>query len=113
MKKFWIILPLFLLVFGFSFAQQEATTHDVRKVLQYPYGTWKPAKVESTAGIHPANIAHPELHTIKFLRYKGDIIPSDGNAPASNDISRAYAEGFSDAANYVKNTVTKKMQREQ
>ena len=25
MKKFWFILPLFLLAFGFSFAQQEAT----------------------------------------------------------------------------------------
>jgi hypothetical protein len=61
MRKFWIILPFFLLAFGFSFAQQEATTPDGKKVLLYPDGTWKSVRVESISEIHPGSIPHIEL----------------------------------------------------
>jgi endonuclease G len=60
MNKF-IILPFFLLLFVFSFAQQEATTTDGKKILIYPDGTWKPARIETVSEIHPVSIANLEL----------------------------------------------------
>jgi len=62
MKKFWFILPIFLISFGISFAQQEVTTPDGKKVLLSKDGTWKPAiTAESTTNLHPISISHLEL----------------------------------------------------
>ncbi|MEI6132924.1 MAG: DNA/RNA non-specific endonuclease [Bacillota bacterium] len=60
MKKI-IILSFFLLLFVFSFAQQEATTTDGKKILIYPDGTWQPARIETVSEIHPSSIEHLEL----------------------------------------------------
>jgi len=54
-------LPFFLLLFVFSFAQQEATTTDGKKILIYPNGTWKAAQIETVSEIHPVSIEHLEL----------------------------------------------------
>ena len=56
-----LILSFFLLLFVFSFAQEEATTTDGRKILIYPDGTWKPSRIETVSEIHPASIEHLEL----------------------------------------------------
>jgi len=57
---------LILLTFGLfftliSFAQQEATTTDGKKILIYPDGTWKAASQDETSNITPANISYLEL----------------------------------------------------
>jgi endonuclease G len=44
--KHTILLFILLLTFLPAFAQQEATTHDGKKVILYPDGTWKPADSE-------------------------------------------------------------------
>jgi endonuclease G len=56
-----IILPFFLLLFVFSFAQQEATTTNGKKILIYQDGTWKSAQIESLSEIRPVSIANIEL----------------------------------------------------
>ena len=61
MGKFWFILPFILFSFGPSFAQQEATTADGKKILIYPDGTWQPARIETVSEIHPSSIEHLEL----------------------------------------------------
>lgn len=61
MKKFRVTLLFFLITFGFSFAQQETTTPDGRKVLLYTDGTWKAISTQSTPNLHPVIISHLEL----------------------------------------------------
>lgn len=62
LKTFWFILPFLLLSVGSSFAQQEVTTPDGKKVLLYPDGTWKPAApAESSANLHPVSVLNLEL----------------------------------------------------
>jgi len=56
-----IILPFFLLIFVVSFAQQEATTTDGKKILIYQDGTWKPVRIETLSEIHPVSIEHLEF----------------------------------------------------
>ena len=60
MKKI-IILSFFLLLFVFSFAQQEATTTNGKKILIYQDGTWKSAQIETVSEIHPVSIEHLEM----------------------------------------------------
>ena len=55
------LLIIFLFSIITTFAQQEATTTDGRKILIYPDGTWKPARVESLSEIHPVSIEHLEM----------------------------------------------------
>jgi endonuclease G len=55
------LLIIFLFSIITTFAQQDATTTDGRKILIYPDGTWKPARVESLSEIHPVSIANLEL----------------------------------------------------
>lgn len=61
MKKLLLIVPFILFNFGISYAQQEATTSDGRKILIYPDGTWKPVQIESLTEIHPISISNLEL----------------------------------------------------
>jgi len=59
MKNLYFLLFLIPII---SFAQQEATTPDGRKILLYQDGTWKPAApAESSTDLHPVSIAHLEL----------------------------------------------------
>ncbi|TRZ65916.1 hypothetical protein D4R20_01355 [bacterium] len=61
MKKFWVILLLFLLAVEFSFAQQEVTTADRKKIILNNDGTWKSVPVESSANLHPVSVHNLEL----------------------------------------------------
>lgn len=61
MKRISPILLFLLLVFGSSFAQQEATTIDGKKIFIYPDGTWRPFPNVSLSEIHPIHISNLEL----------------------------------------------------
>ena len=61
MKKFWFILSIFILTSGFSFAQQEATTGDSKKVILLPDGTWKPVQINQGTETKPKSVSNPEL----------------------------------------------------
>ncbi len=84
MNKF-IILPFFLLLFVFSFAQQEATTTDGKKILIYQNGTWKPAQIETVSEIHAVSIEHLELPMPNPL---GQIIMHTGYTLSYNSAFR-------------------------
>jgi len=60
MRGYLIFVIIWFTAFT-SFAQQEATTPDGKKVLLNPDGTWKPAPIASLSEIHPASISNLEL----------------------------------------------------
>ena len=61
MKKIWFILTFLLWLAVTSYAQQEATTSDGKKILIYQDGTWNAAPTESSTEIHPASIPKLQL----------------------------------------------------
>jgi len=74
MSRFWFVISFLILGGGFSFAQQEATTADGKKIFIYPDGTWKPATDENIR-ISPVPISGLELPEI---RSSDDVIYHTG-----------------------------------